>query len=146
VRHRGRFCYVSALLPGYREPAPILRLRYQGSADRWAIGIYLASSDRYTESELPTSFGPKTGTPEEGVDDTFILYAGPKTGRLRPSARTRPRPQKCQTRVMFERAKTVSIAPRMATVVSATGLVGCHALTGRKTLDASEIPAVGRYG
>ena len=23
VRHRGRFCYVSALLPGYREPAPI---------------------------------------------------------------------------------------------------------------------------
>lgn len=81
VRHRGRFCYVSALLPGYREAAPILRLRYQGSADRWAIGIYLASSDRYTESELPTSFGPKTGTPEEGVDDTFILYAGPKTGR-----------------------------------------------------------------
>ena len=80
VRHRGRYCYVSALLPGYREPWPILRLRYQGSADRWAIGIYLASSDRYTESELPTSFGPKTGTPEEGVDDTFILYAGPKTG------------------------------------------------------------------
>jgi hypothetical protein len=98
VRHRGRFCYVSALLPGYREPAPILRLSYQGSADRWAIGIYLASSDRYTESELPTSFGPKTGTPEEGVDDTFILYAGPKTGCLRPSARTRPRPQKCETR------------------------------------------------
>jgi hypothetical protein len=84
--------------PCCREPAPILRLRYQGSADRWAIGIYLASSDRYTESELPTSFGPKTGTPEEGVDDTFILYAGPKTGRLRPSARTRPRPQECETR------------------------------------------------
>jgi len=56
-------------------------LRYQGSADRWAIGIYLASSDRCTESELPSSFGPKTGTPEEGVDDTFILYAGPRTGR-----------------------------------------------------------------
>jgi len=90
VRHRGQFCYVSALLPGYREPAPILRLRYQGSADRWAIGIYLASSDRYTEAELPTSFGPKTGTPEEGVDDTFILYAGPKTGHLQVSARTRP--------------------------------------------------------
>jgi hypothetical protein len=80
VRYRGRFCYVSARLPGEREPAPILRLRYQGSADRWAIGIYLASSDRYTESELPTSFGPKTGTPEEGIDDTFILYAGPQTG------------------------------------------------------------------
>jgi hypothetical protein len=81
VRHRGRFCYVHVLLPGYREPAPILRLRYQGSADRWAIGIYLASSDRYSEAELPTSSGPKAGTPEEGVDDTFILYAGPKTGR-----------------------------------------------------------------
>ncbi len=89
VRHRGRFCYVSALMPGHREPTPILRLRYQGSADRWAIGIYRASSGQYTESELPASFGPKTGTPEEGVDDTFILYAGPKTGHLRPSARTR---------------------------------------------------------
>jgi hypothetical protein len=81
VRHRGQFCYVSALLPGRREPTPILRLRCQGSADRWAIGIYLASSGQYTESELPASFGPKTGTPEEGVDDTFDLYAGPKSGR-----------------------------------------------------------------
>ena len=84
VRHHGRYCYVSALLPGHHEPTPILRLRYQGSADRWAIGIYLASSGQYTESELPTSFGPKTGTPEQGVDDTFVLYAGPKTGHLRP--------------------------------------------------------------
>jgi hypothetical protein len=81
VRHRGQYCCVSALLPGHREPAPILRLRYQGSADCWAIGIYLASTDRYTESELPASSGPKTGTPEEGVDDTFILYADPKAGR-----------------------------------------------------------------
>ncbi|MGI8309493.1 hypothetical protein [Saccharopolyspora hattusasensis] len=67
----------SAVLPGDHDPTPILRLRYQGSADRWAIGIYLASKDRYTESELPTSFGPKTGTPEQGIDHTFILYAGP---------------------------------------------------------------------
>ena len=80
VRHHGRYCYVSALLPGHHEPTPILRLRYQGSADHWAIGIYLASTGQYTESELPASFGPKTGTPEEGVDDTFILYAGPRTG------------------------------------------------------------------
>ena len=64
-------------LPGHRQPSPILRLRYQGSADRWAIGIYLASDQRYTEAELPTSFGPKTGTPEQGIDHTFILYAGP---------------------------------------------------------------------
>ena len=32
---------------------------------------------RYTEAELPTSFGPKTGTPEQGIDHTFVLYAGP---------------------------------------------------------------------
>jgi len=62
VTHRGQFCYVAARLPGHRQPQPILRLRYQGSADRWAIGIYLASDQRYTEAELPTSFGPKTGT------------------------------------------------------------------------------------
>jgi len=79
VRFRGQFCYVDAKLPGHRQPTPILRLRYQGSADRWDIGIYLASDERYTESELPTSFGPRTGTPEEGVDHTFILYAGPNT-------------------------------------------------------------------
>ncbi len=27
-----------------------------------------------------TSHGPVTGTPELGIDDTFILYAGPRTG------------------------------------------------------------------
>jgi hypothetical protein len=79
VRHRGQFCYVAAILPGHREPTPILRLRYQGSAEGWAIAIYLASNDRYTESELPTSFGPKTSTPEQGIDHTFILYAGPSS-------------------------------------------------------------------
>jgi hypothetical protein len=69
VTHRGQFCYVAARLSGHRQPHPILRLRYQGSADRWAIGIYLASDQRYTEAELPTSFGPTTGTPEQGIDD-----------------------------------------------------------------------------
>ena len=88
VTHRGQFCYVAAHLPGHRQPQPILRLRYQGSADRWAIGIYLASDQRYTEAELPTSSGPKTGTPEQGIDHTFILYAGtssPDTSRDRPA-------------------------------------------------------------
>jgi hypothetical protein len=60
----------------HREPTPILRLRYQRSADCLAIGIYLASGGQYTETELPACFGPKTGTPEEGADDTFVLYAG----------------------------------------------------------------------
>ena len=31
---------------------------------------------QYSEYELPGSFGPATGTPEQGIDDTFILYAG----------------------------------------------------------------------
>jgi hypothetical protein len=79
VTYRGKFCYVAATLPGHRQPTPILRLRYQGSVEQWAIGIYLASDQRYTEDELPTSFGPKTGTPEQGIDHTFILYAGPST-------------------------------------------------------------------
>jgi hypothetical protein len=79
VRYRGQFCYVGTVLPGHRQPTPILRLRYQGTTDHWNIAIYLASDERYTEDELPTSFGPKTGTPEQGIDHTFILYAGPGT-------------------------------------------------------------------
>jgi hypothetical protein len=79
VRHRGQYCYVAALLPGHHEPTPILRLRYQGSPDEWAIGIYKASTGQYSENELPGSFGPITGTPEQGIDETFILYAGPRT-------------------------------------------------------------------
>ncbi len=80
VRHRGQYCYVAALLPGRSEPTPILRLRWQGSADHWAIGIYKASTGQYSENELPGSFSAAAGTPEQGVDDTFILYAGPPTG------------------------------------------------------------------
>jgi hypothetical protein len=96
VRHRGRFGCVSAQLPGYREPAPILRLRDQGSADRWAIGIYLASSDRYTESELPTSFGPKTSTPEEGSVTPSSFTQDPKPVADGPQPAPRPAP-KCET-------------------------------------------------
>lgn len=79
IRHRGQYCHVAVLLAGRRQPTPILRLRYQGSADRWAIGIYKASSGQYSECDLPGSFGPATGTPEQGIDDTFILYAGSGT-------------------------------------------------------------------
>ena len=80
VRHRGQYCYVAALLPGYREPTPILRLHYQGSADQWAIGIYKASTGQYSEDDLPGSFEGVAGAPEQGIDDTFILYAGPPAG------------------------------------------------------------------
>ncbi len=80
MHHRGQCRYVAALLPGHSTPPPILRLRYQGSADHWAIAIYKASTGQYTESELPGPFGPATGTPEQGIDDTFVLYAGLGTG------------------------------------------------------------------
>lgn len=80
VRYRGQYCYVAATMPGHREPTPVLRLRWQGSADNWGIAIYKASTGQYTESELPGSFGPVTGTPEQGIDETFILYAGPRNG------------------------------------------------------------------
>lgn len=83
ITFRGQFCYVA--LPGPRRarwrapapPSPVLRLRYQGHIDRWKIAIYLYSSETYTEADLPASFGPRTGTPEEGIDHTFCLYAGP---------------------------------------------------------------------
>jgi hypothetical protein len=41
----------------------VLRLRYQGSADRWLT--------TYSEDELPTRFGPTIGTPEQGMDHTL---------------------------------------------------------------------------
>ena len=82
ITFRGQFCYVA--LPGPRRarwrkpapPSPVLRLRYQGHIDRWKIAIYKYSTENYTEAELPTS-GPRTGTPEDGIDRTFCLYAGP---------------------------------------------------------------------
>lgn len=87
ITFRGQFCYVA--LPGRTRtrwlrrpqtepPSPVLRLRYQGHIDRWKIAIYKYSSESYTEAELPTSFAPVTGTPEEGVNHTFPLYAGPR--------------------------------------------------------------------
>jgi hypothetical protein len=81
VRFRGRYCYVAVTLPGHRRPLPFLRLRWTGSPDEWAIGIYKASTEQYSENELPWSYGPLTGTPEQGIDETLALYAGPPTGQ-----------------------------------------------------------------
>lgn len=90
VRHSGAFCYVAVrepattrrrrlftTKPGEREPSPVLRLRYQGSADRWLIAIYKASSESWSESELPTRFGPTIGTPEQGMNHTLGFWIGP---------------------------------------------------------------------
>jgi len=80
VRYRGQYCYVAVTLPGHRDPAPVLRLRWQGSAGERAIGICKASTAQYSEDEFPGAFGGITGTPEQGIDETFPLYAGPGTG------------------------------------------------------------------
>jgi len=92
VRHSGAFCYCYVAVlepartrrrrllttkPAEREPFPVLRLRYQGSADRWLIAIYKASSQSWSESELPTRFGPTIGTPEQGMDYTLGFWIGP---------------------------------------------------------------------
>lgn len=89
---------VFAVLPGHREPTPILRLRYQGSADHRAIGIYLASSGQYTEAELPASFAPRPAPPEQGVDDTVVLCQVLKLAAdgAQPAPGTPPGPQKCK--------------------------------------------------
>jgi len=90
VRHHGPFCYVTVLEHArtrrwrpfssgadQSDPFPVLRLRYQGSADRWLIAIYKASTESFSESELPTRFGPVIGTPEEGMDHTLGFWIGP---------------------------------------------------------------------
>ena len=81
VRFRGRYCYVAITLPGHRAPTPFLRLRWTGSPDEWAIGIYKATTEQYSENEFPWSYGPLTGTPEQGIDETLAF-----TQARRPSS------------------------------------------------------------
>ena len=95
VRFRGRYCYVAVALPGHRQPTPFLRLRWQGSPDEWAIGIYKATTEQYSENEFPWSYGPLTGTPEQGIDETLALYARPAGRKVITPSR---QPQKCESR------------------------------------------------
>ncbi|MFC0863952.1 hypothetical protein ACFHYQ_16740 [Sphaerimonospora cavernae] len=81
VRHHGSFCYVAVVERGRDEPFTVLRLRYQGSADHWLIGIYKASTETFAENELPTRFGPTIGTPEEGMDHTLGFWVAPPARR-----------------------------------------------------------------
>jgi hypothetical protein len=81
VRFRDRYCYVALTLPGRRSPTPFLRLRWTGSPDKRAIGICKATTEQYSENEFPWSYGPLTGTPGQGIDETLALYAGPPTRR-----------------------------------------------------------------
>ena len=72
VRFRSRYCYVAVALPGHRQPTPFLRLRWQGSPDQWAIGIYKATTEQYSENEFPWSYGPLTGTPGTTVPVCYM--------------------------------------------------------------------------
>jgi hypothetical protein len=80
VRHCGRFCYVAA--PGHRGRTPILR--YQGSGGRRAIGVYLASSGQFTESELPASFGPAAGIQNKKSMPPLLFTRVPKPATYGP--------------------------------------------------------------
>src|SRR5438045_8339426 len=55
VRHPGQYCYVAALLPGHREPTPILRPRWPGSAGNWPTATHKASTRQYRDTALPRS-------------------------------------------------------------------------------------------
>ena len=76
VRFRGAFAYVQARHPD-GERQPLMRLRYGGSAARWGFAIYLASTDNYQESALPS--GEFAGTPEDALDCACGLYLADPT-------------------------------------------------------------------
>ena len=71
ARFRGRFAYVDGELQD-GEVLPLCRLRYAGSASLWGFAIYLASTDGYQDSVLPS--GLPVGTPEEALDCACGLY------------------------------------------------------------------------
>jgi hypothetical protein len=76
VRFRGAFAYVAARqLDG--DVVPLMRLRYGGSAARWGFAIYLASTEGYEESVLPS--GQFAGSPEDALDCACGLYLADPT-------------------------------------------------------------------
>lgn len=76
VRFRAGFAYVSGQLPG-GQTMPLMRLRYGGSTTRWGFAIYLASTNGYQDSALPT--GDFAGTPEAALDCACGLYLNDPT-------------------------------------------------------------------
>jgi len=71
VRFRGGFAYLSAHLPD-ATTQNLCRLRYTGSAHQWGFAIWLASTDSYQDSLLPSGY--PTGTAEEALDCACGLY------------------------------------------------------------------------
>ncbi|MEW2491510.1 hypothetical protein [Streptomyces sp. NPDC048411] len=71
VRHRGAFAYVAGQLAD-GEQVKLMRLRYTGTAATWGFALYLASSDTYENTVLPT--GSLAGTPEQALDCACSLH------------------------------------------------------------------------
>jgi hypothetical protein len=71
VRFRGTFAYIDGHLPD-GTIAPLCRLRYGGSANRWGFAIHRASHDDYQDSILPSGY--TADSPEEALDCACGLY------------------------------------------------------------------------
>jgi hypothetical protein len=76
IRHHGAFAYIDGRLPDGTTQR-LCRLRYNGSATTWGFAIYLASSDSYRDSILPS--GRPVGTPQEALDCACGLYLNDPT-------------------------------------------------------------------
>jgi hypothetical protein len=85
VRYRGKFAYVSGVLPGGQQ-LPLCRLRYAGYASMWGFAIYRASNHDYQDSHLPS--GQAAGTPEEALDCACGLYLSDPAAWLPPGINT----------------------------------------------------------
>jgi hypothetical protein len=76
IRHHGRFAYITGHLPDGTSQ-PLCRLRYGGYANQWGFAIWLASTNRYEDSVLPS--GMPVGTAEEALDCACGLYLNDPT-------------------------------------------------------------------
>lgn len=65
VRFKGQFCYIDEAGENNGRDMPLCRLRYFANQDRFSLGFYAYSSDRYE----PCMFGNGWfGTPEEALE------------------------------------------------------------------------------
>jgi hypothetical protein len=72
VRYHGQFAYVIGELPD-GDHLPLMRLRYSGSAHRWATAIYKASNNTYEDQYW------FSGTTEEALDFVCDVLVSPIT-------------------------------------------------------------------
>jgi hypothetical protein len=101
VRFRGRYCYVAVALPGHRQPTPFLRLRWQGSPDEWAIGIYKATTEQYSENEFPWVLRAAHREARAGNRrDPCSLRRAADREVITPSRQ----PRNCESRVILKRS------------------------------------------